>query len=123
MTDQINPTLNTAESLFKDTVWGAVKEAGLAALFVAIPGFNIWPLRPIIKFIVEKFSDQLFEAMRLVLDLQIISLQNSANKNAFDHAAVKLRVLALEKGIDSPEFKQAREDAKKELSKYVYFPH
>lgn len=121
MSNQANPQLELVEKIFKSLVWDTLIEAGLAALFTAMPGLNIWPIRTILSGFIHLFSDRLFGVLKLTVDLQAIAFVNEAHKKAFDNEAVKLKILAKDRGIDSPEFKEARDDAKVVLSQYVHF--
>jgi hypothetical protein len=109
------------EELFKNAVWDNLVAAGLSALFLELPWLAVWPLGPVIRVITKTFSDKLFAALQLLVDLQAITFQNTASKKAFENEAVKLKIIAMDKGINSPEFQKAKEDAKIALSKMVRF--
>lgn len=59
--------------------------------------------------------------MKLAVDLEAITLVNAEHKRDYDKASVVLKIIAIDKGIDSDEFKKARDNAKIALSKYVRF--
>jgi hypothetical protein len=121
MTTEANPTLGKFENLFKEWVWDNLVEAGLTALFTQVPALAVWPIKPILSYIIRLYADRLFSAIKLCVDLQAIAFVNEAHKRAFDKASVTLKIIAHDKGLDSPEFKNARENAKTELAKYVHF--
>ena len=121
MTNNANPVLGQIEDLFKDLVWDSLVKSALTALFVAVPGLAVWPLGMIIRWVVNRYAGQLFQLLRLVVDLKVIAFVNYEHKRAFDNAAVKLKIIALDQGIDSDEFKKARENAKASLAKFVTF--
>lgn len=123
MTEQVNPQIGQIENLFKETVWDAGVEAALTSLFVAAPWMNVWPLRSIVRGLTLMLTNRLFSMLRLVIDLQVIQLLNSEHKQAFAREAVKLRIIAIDKGLNSPEYKRAKEDAKASLSRFIQFAH
>lgn len=123
MTEQINPQIGQIESLFKEAVWDAAVESALASLFVAAPWMNTWPLRGIVRGLTLMLTNRIFSLLRLVIDLQVIQLLNSEHKQAFAREAVKLRIIAIDKGLNSPEYKRAKEDAKASLSRFIQFAH
>lgn len=121
MTNEANPTLGKIEDIFKTLVWDNITNAALTALFAANPGLAIWPVGPIIRVVVGMFMNNFYGALRLVVDMGAITLVNDLHKAAFDKAALQLKVIAHDKGIDSDEYKKARDDAKAALAKYVSF--
>lgn len=121
MTENVNPILGKIEYVFEILVWDNMVEAGIVSMFAMVPALGIWPIGPIIKYLVRMFSGQLYEKLRLVVDINAISLIDDAHKREFDKAAVKLAIIAKEKGIDSREFKTARERAKVDLAQFVHF--
>lgn len=123
MTDVAYPKLTIAENIFKNVVWDNLTASALVALFAA-PGCGwmaLWPMRQIITGTATLITDQLFKILRLYVDLTAIALINAEHKRAFDAAAVKLKVIAHDRGIDSDEFKKAREVAKADFAKFVAF--
>lgn len=121
MSNTVNPTLEFAQQSFKSLVWDGVIDASLSALFVQAPYLNVWPLRQIITGISRLATDKVFAMLKLTVDLQAIVFLNTHHKAAFDNAFVKLKILARDKGIDSPEFKKAKEDAKIDLARFLHF--
>lgn len=112
MTENANPTLGTIEKFFKFLVWDSLVTAAMTQL-----GINFWPINVILRY----FTDQLFAATKLVVDLQAIAFINDQHKAEFDRAALKLKIFANNYGIESEEFKRARDEAKKSLSKFIRF--
>lgn len=121
VTETANPALGKIEDLFKDLVWDNLITAALTALFAYIPVLGVWPLKPIITYVVTTFASKLFDLVRLTVDLQVIVFANNAHKKAFDGAAVKLKIIAHSHGTSSDQFKKAKEDAKETLSAFVRF--
>lgn len=75
----------------------------------------------VVSWVVMHFAEKLFEATNLVIQLETIVLRNESHRKAFDNAAVKLKILARDKGVDSEEFRKARDEHKRALSELVQF--
>ena len=112
MTDQVNPVLKKAEDLFKTLAWDTLVQAALVALKI-----DFWPLNVIFEY----FSEKLYELTRLQFDMAMITFINAEHEAAFDKAEVTLKILGQQKGVDSPEYQAAKENAKNALSKFVRF--
>jgi hypothetical protein len=114
VTDVAYPTLTKVEGISKILLWDPLITAVLVNF-----GLNIWP----ITAIVHVFTDKIFEGLAKVIDMEAIFLVNEAHRKAYDKAKVTLQLIAADKtkGIGSPEFKRARENAKDSLSQFVRF--
>ncbi len=55
----------------------------------------------------------------MAINLELIYLRNEQHRRAFDDASIQLKALGLEKGKDSPEWKEAYEAQKKTLSVFA----
>lgn len=121
MTDVAFPKLTVGENVFKGLVYDNAVEAGLAALFAYAPFLAVPPLKQGLSYIVKLFADRLFEVIRIGVDIGAIQLRNAEAQRAYLHASVKLKLVARAKGIDSPEFRAAREEDKRAFAKFVRF--
>ncbi len=121
MTTVANPTLGKIEDLFKTLVWDSLVKAGMEAILVQVPGLRVWPLSALTRYVIGTFSEKLYGVTKLAVDLQAISFLNGQHKRAFDRAAVTLKIIANEKGIESEEFRKAKDEAKSALSQFVRF--
>lgn len=108
MTDSVDPVLSTIEDIFKNVIW----DNSIDALLLLAPWTQLPVLRPVISFVSHLLGDALFAVVRKGLDVGVINLKEFAHKEAYESSSIKLRVLALDKGMDSPEYKTARADAK-----------
>jgi hypothetical protein len=63
----------------------------------------------------------LFEILRLVIDLKVIKFVNDRNQADFERQVVTLRALARGYGVDSPQFRKAKDDAKAAFAKFVRY--
>jgi hypothetical protein len=121
MSEEINKTLSQVEDIFKSVVWDNLIQVALAALFAYAPFLALPVLKPVISYIITMFSDKLFSAAKLAIDLEAIVLINESHKKAYANASVALKIIAHSKGIGSPEFLEARENAKKSFAKFIAF--
>lgn len=112
MTDQASPQIKQAEDVFKSLAWDTLVTTGLDEL-----NLDFWPINVIIRF----FTTKLYEQLRLQFDLGAIAFLNAEHKAAFDKADVTLKIIASDKGIDSDDYKRAKENAKIALSKFERF--
>lgn len=119
MSDSAFKKLTIAEKVFYDLVWSNLITVGLESLYTAAPYLR--PFSFAISFIIKNLSDKLYEGLVLVVDLQAIIFVNEVHRAEYNKALIKLRGLAQTKGIDSPEFLEAREDAKSALAHFVRF--
>jgi hypothetical protein len=117
----MDPTQLKLDDLFKDLVWDSLVKAALAELFLIAPWLAWGPVGFVVSFIAQHFSDQLYKTLSLAVQMEAIVIKNEEHKRAFDRASVKLKVMAKEKGIDSPEFEKLREEQKQALADFVRF--
>lgn len=107
--------------LFKDLVWDNLVKAALSRLFVVVPLLGWGPIGFVVTWFATRFANQIYESVKMAIQLEAISLRNESYKRAFDAAHAKLAVIAYKKGIHSPEFRQARDESKKALSQFAQF--
>jgi hypothetical protein len=110
--DQVNTPIKTVEDLFKFLAWDTLVDGTLTYF-----GLNWWPLNVMVHVV----TNRMYEGLRLLVDLQAIVILNEAHRKAYDDAAIKLKIIAHDRGIDSPEFKKAREDAKAAFAIFVQY--
>ena len=111
--------LTTAEQVFKDLVWTPAILAGELALEDAVPFFALPGIRTIEEGLINIFTDWLYNQFVLLVDVTAIRLVNAEHQAEYDKASLELKIIAIDKGIDSDEFKKAREAAKLALSKFT----
>lgn len=110
-----------AGDLFKDLIWSAVIKAATQALIKAIPFLAMGPMPMIVGVIVGIVGDFLYAQLKDVYSFHSISIVNEQHRKEFDSASLKLKLIARDKGIDSDEFKTAREAQREALSRFVRF--
>lgn len=121
MSEQANPDLQKIEDVFKKLFWESLSLGLESALFSAAPYLNVWPLRPVISFVIKSLTDRIYGILKLAIDLAAIRFLNDEHQRAFDAAMVSLKIIAHDKGIESDAFIQARERAKESLARFVHY--
>lgn len=109
------------ENLFKSLVWDNLVKAAIKKIFVAAPFLAWGPLGIVAKYVIGKIADKLYEALKEAIDMQRIAFRNKDLRKGYERASVTLRIIAQDRGIDSDEFKKAREEHKKNLAAFVRF--
>lgn len=123
MTNVAYKPLSAAERIFKDLIWTPGVLAGELAIEGAVPFFALPVIKNIEEGVVNALSDWFFNQFILLIDVTAIRLVNAAHQAAYDSASLQLKVIAYDNGIDSDEFKKARDAAKLALSKFTQFSH
>lgn len=113
------PELIAAEDLFKASIWDTLVDLAIGALFAKFPFLNIFLIRDAIRWLLNKFSDELFEFLAHMLNLLYVVLKNKALQKQFIDHALRLKGIALEIGIDSPAYLAARKDHQQAFAKKV----
>lgn len=105
--------------LFKTLVFDNTIEALL--LEYLGPVLAIPLLGPILRALILKFTDKVYERLNGVVMMQTVLFVTKQNREAFDEAGIELKRIALTKGIDSSEFKVAHDKEKLALKKLIQF--
>lgn len=106
---------------FKELIWDALVGLALKQLFTTIPWLAWGPIGAIVGIIVGRFGNLLFDFVREYINLELIVLRKQGLAKAYSEQALALKLIALEKGVDSDEFKAQREKAKTALSDFIKF--
>lgn len=67
------------------------------------------------------YMNRFFASGRLVVDMGAIQLVNAEHQRDFLKAAISLREIAKAYGIDSEQYKSARENEKQALSDFAHY--
>lgn len=105
--------------LFKDLVYDNLVKAAIERLFLAAPFLAWGPFGVIVTHYLTKFANLLYEVTKTFVIVESIPIKNEALRKEYDRASVKLKIIAGEKGINSTEFKEARNADKENLLKLV----
>lgn len=109
------------DQLFKTLVWDAIVKALVARLFVAIPFLGWGPIGIVVGWVITLVTDKLFDAIKLFINLELIVLRNEAHLRAYQRASSALYIIARDKGIESEDFRRAREEHRTELADFIRF--
>lgn len=99
--------------VFKDLVWDVLLKAVLTSL--------LGPLAPFLTPILSIFFNHFFGKLKDVIEIKSIKFKNAEGEKAFHKAVAELRLVAINNPPDSKEYREAREEHAKELSKFVRF--
>lgn len=124
MTDgPVNPLLGYSQKIFKALVWEPLVQAGMIYAETQAPFLAAPVIKQVFELSVRTFADKAFAAIVMIVDVQAIRLLSDAHQRAYDEASLRLMVLAVDYGIESPEFKKERENAKVALSQFTNISH
>ncbi len=117
---EISPQIDYA-SFLKDVVWVALVKLATAKLISALPFLGWGPIGWITGLVVGMVGAAVYDAMDEAFRLQMIQFKNEKFQREYDTASVKLKIVALNHGIDSPQFREERKKNVEALSKLVSF--
>lgn len=109
------------DDLFRELVWGSLVKAVLGRIFAAVPLLGWGPIGFVVAFFVNKIASEIYDDVKELIKLEVIEFRNKEFEKAFNTTSVKLKIIAREKGIESPEFRSARDADKIALSKLARF--
>lgn len=107
--------------IFKKLVWDTLVTVAIKQLFAAVPWLGWGPVGVIVGWVGGLVADQIYKALDMMVALQLIVIKNKALAKDFAAAALTLKEIGQAKGIDSPEFKEARDEHKKRLAELIHF--
>lgn len=121
MTTSAYAPLTVAQQIFKDLIWTPMIQAGETYIEAEVPALALPVVKQLDEYTINAVTDYAFNALMLVIDVEVIKLVNSAHQSAYDSASVQLLIVAQEKGITSDEFIKARDAAALALSAFTRF--
>jgi hypothetical protein len=121
MTLEVNKPITEAEQLFYNLIWEPALLAGETALFAAVPILGAPVLGTIDREVISLLSGWLWNQFRLTVDVTAIKLLNSEHQAAYDKASINLKVISIDSGENSSEYKQALVLAQLSLAKFTRF--
>ena len=120
MTTGADENLDHAEMIFKSLLWDPLVQSVILYVLASLH-LTFWPVRPAVSALFKTLGDELYDHLKLAIDVGAIVFVNREHETAYQKASVTLKIIAHDKGVDSDEFKKAREEAKIALSKFVRF--
>lgn len=89
---------------------------------IGLAGWLAWgPISFLVTKVIVYVADVIYAELRGVINFNYIMLLNEKHHAAYVDAHLELKGIAKSKGIDSPEFKVAREKRKKALAEFVRY--
>lgn len=108
-------------SLFKSMVWDVLLKRGIDILITSLSISPQGILAVIITKLIIIVANKLYPIIVQMVRIESVVLTDEVHQKSFERAQLKLKIIAKEKGIDSQEFKDAREKEKETLYKLIKF--
>ena len=108
-------------TIFKSLVWSNLVDLAIKKLFLAVPFLGWGPIGWVTSTIIKMFAEALFEAVHEQIDLQIIVFRKAGLRREFDRAALELKLIEREHGLESPQFKEQYEKAHEDFANFIVF--
>jgi len=121
MSNQVNQNLETVKDVFKSVAWDNVTEAAFALIIAEVPWLGVPIIKSFSKLIFNFFTERLFQAVSLALDIGAIKILNPIAQKEYERESLRLYVIAREKGLNSEEYRRNRNEAKISLSRFVRY--
>lgn len=108
--------------LFKTLVWdNAIKFFITNVLFRAVPFLSAGPVGFFVSTVLTMLTDAIYKVLKLFIQTEVVVLRNEEQQRAFTKSSILLRDAALNRGIDSQEYKAIHEQEKSALYNLVHF--
>lgn len=111
--------IDIAAKYFKSFVADNYLDEGIKLLLISLKVTPGGFLASIVTKIIMMVVDRLYPIMIKFIKVQDIKLENKVHQAAWEKVQYKLKVLAIEGGIDSPAFEEARKKEHEKFSKAV----
>lgn len=106
---------------FKELVWDMMINDAIKKMVAANPALSFGPVLIVLTVIVKYFAIYFYQVLKIYVKTELIVFTNAEMQKEFGVKAVTLKTVAIDKGIDSPEFKEARVENRKALSNYARY--
>ena len=108
-----------ALDVFHDLVYVQIVKMATDSIIALAPWLAIPPVAWIVTQVVSYVAGVLYGFLRDTVNFEYIMLTNEVHHAAFVKASLDLKAIAAAKGIDSPEFRKARDEHKTALAVFV----
>lgn len=113
--------LTAAQQVFHDLIWLPMIQAGEKYIEAEVPVLALPIIKQLDEATIKALTDWAFSQLCLVIDIEAIQLVNSAHQTAYDTASLQLRVVAIDKGVQSAEYNASLTAALAALSAFGHF--
>ena len=113
--------LNSSVDAVKELIWSVYVKKAMGQIFIAVPFLGWPPFALLINHLILTFSDYLYESLKAFLSEEMILFKNKQAQEQFSKSALILNQIAKSKGIDSQEFREARNENKKLLENLIRY--
>jgi len=107
--------------LFKELVFDELVKLAIKKLISKFAFLGWGPIGILTNFAVTKFAEMLYENLEEYIEMRKIAFRNKKLEKEFNKKAVHLKLISRQFEVDSPEFLEAKNEAKKALSNIVMF--
>lgn len=106
---------------FLSLAWDRLAQLAFTALVTKIPILGFGPFGVIVKYIINKFADELYFALKEKIAIDKIEMQNDELNAEFKNSSAKLKLIGLKYGLDSKEYADAIQIFKTNLDRLISF--
>lgn len=120
MTDSAYRKLSEAEQIFKDLVWDPMIRAGEWWIEGEVPLLDAPVIKQADEALINTIFDAIYQGIIKIIDIESIKMTSAARQTAYDASSIRLMVVASDSGIDSEEYRKARDEELVELAKFTH---
>lgn len=106
---------------FKSLVFDPLVKVAIDKILLKVTFLAWGPLAFLFTKLVVWISDLLYAEFREVINIGTIRVMNAEHQMAYEKASIEEYMVSKDKGINSPEFRKARDENKKRLAKFVHY--
>jgi hypothetical protein len=106
---------------FKVLLWDTIVKSAISRLFIIVPFLGYPIIGTIVSVLIVKFTDIMYAGIKMAINLNSISIANEELRIKYNDSAVRLHIIANDKGITSKEFIDERKKHQDALSSLVRF--
>lgn len=119
MADVAFKSLSQAEQIFHDLVYRPTIMAAEKALEMAVPALLLPVVKQMEEGIIDLVSEWVYRKLVLLIDVESVALVDEIHQAAYDKASLKLKIIAIDNGVNSLAYTQARDEAVAALSRFT----
>lgn len=106
---------------FKELAWEMMLDEAIRKMVAANPVLSFGPVLILMTLVIRYFAIYFYQVFSIYIKTDLIVFTNAELQKQFGVKAVGLKQVAVTKGIESPEFKEARRENQKALSDFTRY--
>lgn len=119
MAQNVDERLAKAKEIVRSLAWENLTDLLISASLIRLPFLNAPILKQLFSKCVWIISNKLWAKIVLHIDLEFIAFKNSSAEIASKRASVILAIMLQKYGEQSPQFKEAKQNAKTALADFM----